>query len=257
MDLAADPRYVGGKIGILGVLHTWTRAMVYHPHLHCLVPAGGLSADGQSWFPARKNFLVPVRALSEIFRAKLMKLLRQALPQETYPQSLWTTNWVVYCKPSLQGTPRLLDYLGRYVHRIAITNNRILSLDHPFVTFRYKDAREHRWKTMQLPAPEFIRRFLQHVLPQGFHKVRYFGLFSPANRDLLNQTIERLATQQTDVETDKVEMDGSENGIRYQEGNTSLCPECLTGHMVVIEWLPRRGRAPPGWLPPFHSAATP
>jgi hypothetical protein len=170
MTLARDPRYVGGTIAVLCVLHTWTRAMVYHPHVHCLVPGGGLSDEGRSWLAARKRFLVPVRALSKIFRAKFMKLARRALPDQVFPESVWHTPWVVYSKPTIHGAEKVLMYLARYVHRIAITNNRILFVTDNTVTFRYKDSRKRRWNIMTLPAPEFMRRFLQHVLPRGFHK---------------------------------------------------------------------------------------
>jgi hypothetical protein len=169
IKLARDPRYLGGQIGILAVVHTWTRAMIYHPHVHCLVPGGALSPEVR-WLPARKRFLVPVTALTGIFRAKFMALARKALPEISFPSSVWKTPWVVYAKPSVAGPERILKYLARYVHRIAITNNRIVSAENGQVRFRYRDSRERRWKTMTLEALEFLRRYLQHVLPLGFHK---------------------------------------------------------------------------------------
>ena len=243
MDLARDPRYVGGTIAVLCVLHTWTRAMVYHPHLHCLVPGGGLAHDGCSWLPARKRFLVPVRALSEIFRAKFMELARRALPEHTFPESVWHTPWVVYSKPCVQGTEKVLAYLARYLHRIAITNNRILSLENGEVTFRYKDSRENRWKTMTLSAGEFMRRFLQHVLPQGFHKVRSYGLLAPANRERLQQIRNSLVDQP--AEPKNTDHHTSHPKVVPAEQESSRCPQCLTGTLVVIFWLPYRRRAPP------------
>jgi hypothetical protein len=194
MDLARDPRCVGGTIAVLWVLHTWTRALLYHPHVHCLVPGGGLSDDECSWLAARTRFLVPVRALSEIFRARFMDLARRALPGKAFPDSLWDTDWVVYSKPSVQGADNVLRYLARYIHRIAITNKRIRSVENGEVTFRYKDSRERCWKTMTLPALEFMRRFLQHVLPGAFHKVRSYGLLAPANRQRLHQINESLSS---------------------------------------------------------------
>jgi len=146
MSLARDPRFVGGRIGILSVLHTWSRAMVFHPHAHCLVPAGGLSQDGSQWRTAHKKYLVPVQALSILFRAKFIKLARKALPKVVLPESIWKKNWVVHCKPTLQGSQKVLGYLARYVHRIAITNNRILSVGDEKILFRYKDSRQLRWK---------------------------------------------------------------------------------------------------------------
>lgn len=242
MHLARDPRYVGGELAVLCVLHTWTRALLYHPHVHCLVPSGGLSANG-SWSSARNHFLVPVQALSEIFRAKFMELARKALPDVTFPESVWETRWVVYSKPSVQGAEKVLEYLARYIHRIAITNNRILSIDDEKITFRYKDSRENRWKTMTLPALEFIRRFLQHVLPQGFHKVRYYGLFSPTHRHLLQQVRELLT--ETSTTPEEAKGDDSEQAARLPTPEPPRCPACLIGHLVVVASLPRQGRAPP------------
>ena len=170
----------GGLIGVLCVLHTWTRTLSYHPHVHGLVPAGGVSADRTEWRPARTSYLVPVHALAKLFRGLFLDLVRQERPDLTLPEVVWTKGWVVYCKPTVQGTEQVLNYLGRYIHRIALTNPRLLSIDNGQVCFRYQDAQDQRWKTMTLPAHEFIRRFLPHVLPQGFHKVRYYGLWSPA-----------------------------------------------------------------------------
>ena len=246
MQLAADPRYVGGKIGILCVLHTWTRAMIYHPHLHCLVPAGGLSADGTTWLTSRKTYLVPVRALSVLFRAKFMEMARKALPNETFSESLWKTKWVVYCKPTLQGTEKVLTYLARYIHRIAITNNRIISIDEQNITFRYKDSKNNRWKIMTVPAIEFLRRFLQHVLPKGFHKVRYYGLLAPNNRYHFKQIRQTLLTEHTQPQVSKTKKDGSNDTVAAQRStSTKLCPLCSTGYLVVISLLQPRWRAPP------------
>lgn len=178
--LAADPHYVGGTLAILAVLHTWTRALVYHPHVHCLVPAGAVAADGTTWRPARDDFLVPVRALSLRFRARFLARLRARLPGVPIPSSVWQTPWVVYCKPTVQRSACVLRYLARYVHRVAITDARILAVTPETVTFSYKDAQAHTWRRMTLPGEEFLRRFLQHVLPPGFHKVRYYGLWAPA-----------------------------------------------------------------------------
>jgi len=240
--LARDPRYLGGRIGIVSVLHTWTRAMVYHPHVHCLVPGGGLSQDGTQWLSSRKTFLVPVAALSLIFRAKFMELARSALPQLRFPDSLFKKEWVVYSKASVQGTGKVVNYLARYVHRVAITNGRILSMDNGEVRFRYKDSREKAWKTMTLTAREFIRRFLQHVLPRGFHKVRYYGIFSPSSRHLLNRAKQLLTGNGND-----------ENGLPANEPMTvqppqphpMLCPVCKIGHLLFIGTVPPKGRDPP------------
>jgi hypothetical protein len=237
MKLGLDPKYVGGQLAILAVLHTWTRTMGHHPHVHMLVPAGGIDKDGV-WHSARnKEYLVCEKALSRIFRAKFMAKARKALPKETFPQELWQTDWVVKIKPPIKNPNKVLDYLGRYVNRIAITNSRIISLKDGLVTFRYQESDSRRWKTMRLTALEFLRRFLQHVLPDGFHKVRYFGLWSPANRKHLKKVRQQLADQGNTVKEEKQETAEPDH----------LCPCCKKGVMVIIEWLPR-ARSPPGTL---------
>src|SRR5882724_2106113 len=193
ITLAADPHDVGGLIGVLGVLHTWTRALVYHPHVHGLVPAGGVSADRSEWRPARQTYLVPVRALSMLFRGRFRDLVRQARPDLAIPASVWTTAWVVSCQPALYGTEQVLRYVGRSVHRIALTHSRMLSIENGPVCFRDQDARHRGWKPMTLPALECIRRLLPHVLPEGFHQGRYYGLGSPVHRPLLHQLQRCLA----------------------------------------------------------------
>jgi hypothetical protein len=232
-----DPRFVGGKLGILAVLHTWTRALEHHPHVHMLVPAGGLDTEGV-WRESRKKFLVPVRALSKVFRARFMKLARRALPEEKFSEEVWNKEWVVFSRPTFNRARKVLRYLGRYVHRIAITNNRLLALDEGTVRFRYQHSGTGMWKTMALPAREFLRRYLQHVLPQGFHKVRYFGLLSPANRATLKR-LQLLLAERFEARPE------SEGGSSKKSGATDRCPCCHEGTMVVIEWLPRRSRSPP------------
>ncbi len=236
--LGLDPKYIGGRLGMLVVLHTWTRAKEYHPHLHLLVPAGGLTKDGV-WRPARKKFLVPVKALSPIFRAIFMKLARKALPKETFPQEVWEKEWVVFSRPTFKKTKKVLNYLGRYVHRIAIANNSIIALENDHVTFRYQNATTREWKTMRLAAMEFLRRFLQHVLPKGFHKVRYFGLLHPTNK----VTLKRL--QLLLLEKDRRRTAALEQETASRIEAVKACPCCKEGIMVVVSWLPRKSRSPP------------
>jgi hypothetical protein len=218
--------------------------LVYHPHVHCLIPAGGLSPDRRYWIEARKNYLVPVQALSEIFRAIFMTLIRRKLPNVSFPQSVWKTHWVVYCKSGNHTADKALAYLARYVHQTAITNSRILAAEHGKITFRYKDSREHTWKIMTLDASEFIRRFLQHVLPRGFHKVRYYGLLSPRNRPLLEQICRELTENTQTNETEKARLNDT---TPNQSGHPSilLCPLCQKGFLISIMAIPRRWRAPP------------
>ena len=238
MTLGADPKHLGGRLAILAVLHTWSRTLVYHPHLHCLVAAGALTADGM-WRRARKKFLVPVRALSERFRGRFMKGVRKLLPEASITGGVWEKPWVVYCKPTLGKTNKVLQYLGRYVHRIAITNRRIESCRDGRVTFRHQDSSTRRWKTMTLPAMEFLRRYLQHVLPRGLHKVRYYGLLSPGNRTLLRRLHLLLARQR---QTEKPDND------RSHPASPHCCPVCTRGSMVIIA-LVLRCRSPPHWFP--------
>ena len=180
LKLSADNRFIGGKTGITTVLHTWTATMEYHPHVHCVVPAGGL--DGFLWRDSRKGFLVPVKALSRIFRGIFLDIARKVVPSIELADEVVKKDWVVFAKPAPAKIESLINYLGRYVHRVAISNDRIISIDNGKVIFQWKDSRDGRKKVMKLPVFEFMRRFLQHVLPSGFHKVRYFGFMSPSNR---------------------------------------------------------------------------
>jgi len=192
--LTQDPRYLGARIGALAVLHTWTRAMLLHPHVHMLVTAGGLSAD-RTWVDSKHSqFLVPVQALSVIFRAKICDGLNKAGLLGGLPPSLWKKKWVVHCQPAGRGE-KVLEYLGRYVFRIAITNSRLESFEGGQVRFRYRDNRTQQIRHVTLPALEFIERFLQHVLPRGCVKVRYYGIWSPSCRKQLQLARTLLAVQ--------------------------------------------------------------
>ena len=246
MKLAADPHYVGGQIGIMAILHTWSRTLVYHPHVHCLVPGGGRSPDGQ-WLPARDGFLVPVKAMSKLFPGRFLHLAAKALPHVRLPPSAPGRKWVVYCKPTLHGADGVLRYLGRYVHRVAITNHRLLSIDDGKVTFRYRDSRNQESRTMTLPAMEFIRRFLQHVLPHGFHKVRYYGLWAPSNRRRLLELQDAL-TPHTDNALHAAEAlltEASNSPLKAPRADERPCPHCSTGRLVFLRTLAPQERAPP------------
>jgi hypothetical protein len=182
--LAHDPRFVGGQIGLIGVLHTWARNLTYHPHVHYLVPAGGLAADGQTWLPSGKDFLFPVKPLGIIFRAKFRHALRKTDLFDSVPAEVWAQDWIVHCQPVGSGVAAL-KYLAPYIFRVALSNGRIRKLAHDRVTFCYQDSNTGETRTCTLSAQEFIRRFMQHVLPKGFVKVRYYGFFSPGKRRLL------------------------------------------------------------------------
>jgi len=244
LQLAADPRYAGGTIGILTVLHTWSRDLGYHPHVHCLVPGGAVNKNSGEWIPTNKTFLVPVRALSVLFRARFMALARKALPTGQFPESLWDISWVVFCKPTMQGVAKVVDYLARYVHRIAITNSRIVSAGDGMVTFRYKDAQAQRWRTSTLAATEFLRRFLQHVLPRHFHKVRYYGLLSPSYRQTLRQIQLILGPGKPgDIQRARRTIEDAPSAVL--ERAPYRCTSCDQGVLVVMAWIPRSVRAPP------------
>ena len=182
IELARDPRYVGGTVGVLAVLHTWTQQLNLHPHVHCLVSGGGISEDATTWHPARRNFLVPIKALDKLVRGKFRDLLRRKCPDLIIPEAVWSKRWILHVTAWGDGEQAVLEYLARYVFRIALTNPRIVGLDDETVTIRYRERKTGRSRTCRLSGHEFMRRFLQHVLPRGFHKVRYFGLWHPAQR---------------------------------------------------------------------------
>ena len=157
-------------VGVLAVLHTWTQQLLFHPHVHCLVTGGGVSDDGANWRPARKAFLVPVKALAKLVRGKLRAALQKRRPDLVLPDAAWSKPWVVHCTAWGEGEQAVLDYLARYVFRVAITNTRIVGLDDQAVTIRHKHRKSNRWRTSRIPGQEFMRRFLQHVLPQGLQR---------------------------------------------------------------------------------------
>lgn len=234
--LARDPRFVGGQIGMVGVLHTWGRNLSYHPHVHYLVPAGGLSADGDRWMPARHNFLVPVKALSKLFRAKFRDALKKVDLFAQVPKEAWLDDWVVHCQPVGNGIAAL-RYLAPYIFRVAISNKRILRVTDERVTFRYRPSDTGRPRTCTLTVIEFIRRFLQHVLPKGFVKVRYYGLFSPCLRHKLATITLWLGTGKRPKATEK-------SAASTQTGDTPgefRCQSCGQVMRLVYVLQPRRG----------------
>jgi len=242
--LARDPRYVGARLGCLAVLHTWTRAMQYHPHVHMLATAGGLSADGAAWRePKHAAFLVPVEALSVIFRAKLCTALKKAGLLREVPPAIWKKKWVVHCQPAGRGQ-KVLEYLGRYVFRVAITNSRLERIDDGQVTFRYRDNRSQELRHVTVTGGEFIRRFLLHVLPRGCTKVRYYGIWSGSCRHLLDKAQTLLAASFPDAAVEKVadlQFASSPSVPRMP----NRCPYCKAGNLIPIHVIHRqRGRPP-------------
>jgi hypothetical protein len=265
--LAADPKRLGAEIGFLAILHSWGQNLLFHPHLHCVVPGGGISADRQRWIACRPRFFLPVRVLSARFRRLFLEHLQTAFdtgqlrffaslehlrdPQAflQYLAPLRKKNWVVYAKPPFGGPEQVLNYLGRYTHRVAISNHRLLNIDHGKVAFRWKDYRHpDQQKTMTLDADEFIRRFLLHVLPDGFQRIRHYGFLGHRYRQAkLALCRQLLAVVATSIPT-LPRQDQPDYRDRYQQlTGRSLreCPVCHQGQMVVIAVLSTSDRAPP------------
>lgn len=226
--LCADSRWMGAQPCLTGVLHTWTRAMLYHPHAHFLVSAGGLSKDGRAWQPARHpNFLVPVRALSVVFRAKIKDGLKKAGLLDQLPARVWRQPWVVHVQHAGRAE-KVLDYLGRYVFRIAIANSRLESLEKGVVTFRYRDNRSQRIKHVRLTAEQFVQRFLLHVLPKGLAKVRHYGLASSASQP-------RHAAARALLQSDApAPAQSSQGPSATPDPKALLCPHCATGRLLCL-----------------------
>ncbi len=235
-QLAHDPRFLGGQIGMLGVLQTWTRDLRYHPHIHYLVPVIGLASDG-TWTQPSSAFLVHVKPLASLFRAKFRAGLCQTPLSAHVPAETWRQPWVVDCRAVGSGRTAL-KYLAPYIFRVALSNNRIVRVADDQVTFRYRDGETNQPRTCTLSAEEFIRRFLQHVLPKGFVKVRYYGLFSPGKRQLLSQLRQLLALAAARPQT-PVTSSTSPPLQRFD-----LCPRCGQP-LVIIPLLPSRCRSPP------------
>lgn len=228
--LAQNPTWLGGSIGALAVLHTWTKMLYFHPHVHYLVPAGALSDDNMVWIKSQKKFFLPVKGLSRVFRAMMRDALKQLAPElfQQIPPSVWQKNWVVHCKPVGNGHA-VLKYFAPYVFRVAISNKRILKLNNDQVTVAYKDMDSKSWKTMTLPVFEFIPRFLQHILPKGFKKVRHFGYLSSRNKQLLSMLQYIFAT----VETEPVDKPDQQSKVPH----CSVCGK----PMRLIEIVPPGG----------------
>jgi hypothetical protein len=231
--LCSDPHFLGAKIGALAVLHTWTRTLEWHPHVHLLVPGGGLAADRRTWkaVPQRKQtFIVPVRALAKHFRGRFLHLARRALPSVKFPDIPWSKRWVAFAKPVVQGPEQVLEYLGRYVHRTALSSSAIVANDEHSVTFRYRDSQTHQRKTMTLPANEFLRRFLQHVPPKGFHRVRSFGLLHPEHRRTLRRLQLLLSPKRA------TEAQGTAADSQPTKAGLS-CPHCRKPSLLLLRLL--------------------
>jgi hypothetical protein len=240
LEVAANPRHLGARIGFIGILHTWGQNLGLHPHVHCIVPGGGLSSDGSRWIGCKPGFFLPVRVLSKVFRGKFIDLLKKARAQgqligvennESFGRLLNASvkqDWVVYAKRPFGGPQQVLKYLSRYTHRIAISNRRLVAMDEQTVSFRWKDyAHGNRPRTMTLDAAEFLRRFLMHAVPRGFMRIRHFGIFANRVRRENLETCRRLLAA--------AEPEGPQACALLAEGTGqahSCCPACGRGRMI-------------------------
>jgi hypothetical protein len=261
LTIAADPKHLGARIGILSVLHTWGSALTHHPHVHMIVPGGGFSLDGNRWVTCRPSFFLPVRVLSRLFRRLFLEKLaaahaagelrffgkhapltnRQAFA--AYLAPLRNSEWVVYSKRPFGGPEQVLRYLARYTHRVAISNRRLIAGDDKAITFKWKDYRvegpERYNKVMTLATHEFIRRFLMHVLPAGFHRIRYYGLLASGRRaDNIARARELLAMPLLPIDAIKA----ASTDVNEPQKPEQPCP-CCGGRMIIIETF-QRGCSP-------------
>ena len=258
--IAADPKHLGADVGFIAVLHTWGQTLVHHPHLHCVIPGGGLSPDGADWISCRNGFFLPVRVLSRLFRGKMLAALREhfaadrlqfhgAIAELADPgrfralcEQLRAKQWVVYSKPPFGGPEQVLKYLARYTHRVAIANSRITAFDADSVRFRYQDyAGGRRHRMMQLEAVEFLRRFLQHVLPDRFVRIRHYGFLANRARKEKLPLCRRLIAHATG--NDKIAAPALEAGIESPADAGERCPACRQGTMRRIQEF----RSQPTW----------
>lgn len=247
LQIAADPKHLGADIGFLAVLHTWGQNLHLHPHVHCVVPGGGLAPDGLRWIACRPGFFLPVRVLSRLFRGKFIALLHAAFHQGRLADcakfsglldELRQKEWVVYAKPPFGGPEQVLKYLARYTHRVAIANSRLLKMENGKVYFQWKDyAHGNQQKIMALNGVEFLRRFLLHVLPTGFVRIRQYGFLANRHRDAKLATCRRLLGVS---KPEAVAVIPEAHTTTAPDGtDRDICPVCGRGHMIIIEVFER------------------
>ena len=234
--LAKDPKYVGGLIGVIAILHTWSRTMFFHPHAHLLIPGGGINTEG-GWNQSHKKYLIPYQPAATIFRALFIKRLKKALPEVTIPDAVWNKEWVVDVRATAPNPMIAVKYLSNYINRIAITNRRILACNDDVVKISYKRNKDIQWCTMKLKPEEFLRRYLEHVLPKGFVRIRYYGIFTSANKKLFRQVRSDLLTifEKSDNVSKPDIID-----ITHLFHEIHTCPQCLTGYLVIVAEVPKR-----------------
>jgi hypothetical protein len=257
-EIAHNPRHLGARLGFFAILHTWGQTLVHHPHVHCVVPAGGLAEDGCTWKPCRPGFFLPVRVLSRLFRGKFLAGLTQAFRDERLDvhgrlvpyqspaafnrllHEARGTEWVVYAKPPFDGPEHVLEYLARYTHRVAISNHRLQHVDDQVVTFRFKEYRSHRVRSLTLPPGEFCRRFLLHLLPKGFVRIRYYGFLANGTRThLLSRCRTALGQPDAMAGPDTEHAENRERFLDLLPRGLQRCPHCKKGLLRCVQLLER------------------
>lgn len=266
LELSRDIKYLGAEIGFTSILHTWGQNLMNHPHLHCVVPGGGLSLDGKRWINCRKDFFIPVKVLSKKFRGKFLyyfkkayynnklnllgdvKYLNEKYAFQCFLDKLHNKKWVVYCKPPFNSPEHVLEYLGRYTHRVAISNNRIVKFEDGLVTFKWRDYKDNnKQKLMTVTAEEFIRRFLMHILPSKFVKIRHYGILSNRNRNSklkLCKGLTGMVFKKKSISLSKqsaAEIFKTLTGIDFNK-----CPHCKKGTMITTQTIYPKSSSPPG-----------
>jgi hypothetical protein len=266
LELSMNPRHLGARTGFIGILHTWGQNLMDHPHIHCVVPGGGLSHDGSRWVSCRKGFFIPVRVMSLLFRGKFLDYLKDSFESgdlifpggichlrdphvfEVFRGQFYHKKWVVYCKPPFDGAEGVFKYLGRYTHKIAISNNRIIEVHNGNVSFRWRDyADGDKQKTMTVKADEFIRRFLLHVLPNRYVRIRHFGLLANRSRkENIALCRELIGSCKTVTKEKEKPESWQDQLLRICGIDVTICPVCKKGTILMVELLiPFRCNGPP------------
>jgi hypothetical protein len=270
IKLGKDEKHLGGEIGIIAVLHTWGQNLMEHPHLHCIVPGGGLSEDGERLLKSKKgkkrknDFFIHVNVISDLFKKKFLYYLKKSYDKgelrfegkiqsvrdviefKKLMNELYSKKWITYCKQPFGGPEQVINYLGRYTHRVAISNHRIKSIEGGEVTFSYKDYRDfNKTKEMTLEAGEFIRRFLLHVLPDNFYKIRYYGILSSRNKKIKLAQCRRILGIKERIEESVIPKSWKEMVYELTGVDVTRCPECKEGRMILVETMMTRSSRSP------------
>lgn len=246
LELSKDRKYLGGEIGFTTILHTWGQNLMNHPHVHCIVPSGGLSLDGTRWVSSKKDFFIPVKVLSKKFRGKFLYYLKKEYysnPKlkfvneaeelkytdifQCFVDKLYKKNWIVYCKPPFGSAEHVIEYLGRYTHRVAISNNRVVAFENGYVVFKWRDYSDNnKQKFMTVTAEEFIRRFTMHILPQRFVKIRHYGILSNRNRITKLKKCKRILKVSVSKNEFEIKLSTAELLLKLTGIDINVCPYC-------------------------------